>query len=71
MMTSRTIGCDGLDELPERKPHEQPVDYLLVMRVSLRADQVYDIEANDDAFCEQIRAKIGAPVKWLSLEVVK
>jgi len=70
-MTQRTIGCDGLDELPERRPHEQPVDYLLVMRVSLRADQVADIEANDDAFCEQIREKIGAPVKWLSLEVVK
>jgi hypothetical protein len=70
-MTSRTIGADGLDELPERKPHEQPVDYLLVMRVSLRADQVADIEENDEAFCEQIRAKIGAPVKWLSLEVVK
>jgi hypothetical protein len=70
-MTSRTIGCDGLDELPERRPHEQPVDYLLVMRVSLRADQVADIEENEEVFCEQIRAKIGAPVKWLSLEVVK
>lgn len=70
-MTQRTIGCDGLDELPERRPHEQPVDYLLVMRVSLRGDQVADIEENDEAFCEQIRAKIGAPVKWLSLEVVK
>jgi hypothetical protein len=43
----------------------------MVMRVSLRADQVADIEENDEAFCEQIRAKIGAPVKWLSLEVVK
>jgi hypothetical protein len=70
-MTQRTIGCDGLDELPERRPHEQPVDYLMVMRVSLRADQVADIEENDEAFCEQIRLKIKAPVKWLSLEVVK
>jgi hypothetical protein len=43
-MTQRTIGCDGLDEPAPRKPHEQPVDYLLVMRVSLRADQVADIE---------------------------
>jgi hypothetical protein len=41
------------------------------MRVSLRADQVADIEENEEVFCEQIRAKIKAPVKWLSLEVVK
>lgn len=70
-MTSRTIGCDGLDELPDRRPHEQPVDYLLVMRVSLRADQVADIEENEEAFCEQIRAKIGAPVKWTNMAVVE
>ena len=70
-MTSRTIGCDGLDEPSPRKSHEQPVDYLLVMRVSLRADQVADIEENDEAFCEQIRAKIGAPVKWINMEVVE
>ena len=70
-MTSRTIGCDGLDELPERRPHEQPVDYLMVMRVSLRADQVADIEENEETFCEQIRAKIGAPVKWINMAVVE
>ena len=70
-MTQRTIGSDGLDEPLPRKPHEQPVDYLLVMRVSLNADQVADIEENEQSFCDQIRQKIGAPVKWLSLEVVK
>ena len=70
-MTSRTIGCDGLDEPSPRKSHEQPVDYLLVMRVSLRADQVADIEENEGAFCEQIRAKIGAPVKWINMAVVE
>ena len=70
-MTQRTIGCDGLDELPERRPHEQPVDYLLVMRVSLRPDQVYDIEENEGAFCEQIMEKIGAPVKWINMAVVE
>ena len=70
-MTQRTIGCDGLDELPERRPHEQPVDYLMVMRVSLRADQVADIEENEETFCEQIRVKIGAPVKWINMAVVE
>lgn len=70
-MTSRTIGADGLDELPERRPSDNPIDYLLVMRVSLNADQVADIEENEQSFCDQIRAKIKAPVKWLSLEVVK
>jgi hypothetical protein len=53
------------------KPSDKTVDYLLVMRLSLSADQVADIEENEEAFCEQIRAKIKAPVKWVSLEVVK
>jgi len=70
-MTQRTIGCDGLDELPERKPHEQPVEYLMVMRVSLRPDQVYDIEENEVEFCAQVGAKIGATVKWLNMAVVE
>jgi hypothetical protein len=70
-MTSRTIDESGRDEFKPRKPSEQPVDYLLVMRLSLDADQVYDIEENEEAFCEQIRQKIKAPVKWVSLEVVK
>jgi hypothetical protein len=53
------------------KPADKTVDYLLVMRLSLSADQVADIEENEEAFCEQIRQKIKAPVKWVSLEVVK
>jgi hypothetical protein len=70
-LTGRTIDESGRDELKPRKPAETPVDYLLVMRLSLSADQVADIEENEEAFCEQIRAKIKAPVKWVSLEVVK
>jgi hypothetical protein len=53
------------------KASEKAVDYLLVMRLSLSADQVADIEENEEAFCEQIRQKIKAPVKWVSLEIVK
>ena len=42
-MTSRTIGCDGLDELPERRPHEQPVEYLITLRARLTTDDVEDV----------------------------
>lgn len=70
-MTGRTIDETGRDEFKPRKPAETPVDYLLVMRLSLNADQVADIEENEEAFCQQIRTKIKAPVKWVSLEVVK
>jgi hypothetical protein len=41
------------------------------MRVSLRADQVAYIEENEVAFCAQIGAKIGAPVKWINMAVVE
>jgi hypothetical protein len=53
------------------KTSEIPVDYLLVMRLSLNADQVGDIEEDEEGFCEQIQQKIKAPVKWVSLEVIK
>jgi hypothetical protein len=70
-MTGRTIDESGRDEFKPRRPADDQVDYLLVMRLSLSADQVADIEEDEQAFCDQIRQKIKAPVKWVSLEVVK
>jgi len=70
-MTSRTIDYSGRDEFRHQRPSQQPVDYLLVMRLSLNTDQVGDIEEDEEGFCEQIRQKIKAPVKWVSLEVIK
>ena len=70
-MTGRTIDESGRDEFKPRKPAKRLVDYLLVMRLSLDGDQVADIEENEESFCEQIQQKIKAPVKWVSLEVVK
>jgi hypothetical protein len=70
-VSKRTLDASGRDELPKRRKVDMPVDYLLVMRVSLTADQVADIEHNEEAFCDQIKSKIKAEVRWLSLEVVK
>lgn len=69
-MSSRTIGPDGNDETRQR-PSEKPVDYLLVMRLTLRADQVADLDENEEAFCERVGNTFKMPVKWVSLEMVK
>jgi hypothetical protein len=70
-MTSRTIGCDGLDELPDRKPHEHPVEYLITLRAMLTTDVAGEFEDCDEVILRhpQKPALIRATV--LSAEVVK
>jgi hypothetical protein len=69
-MTGITIGPDGNTE-PRQRPSEKPVDYLLVMRLTLRADQVADLEENEEAFCERVGNTFKMPVRWVSLEVIR
>lgn len=69
-MSGITIGPDGNAE-PRQRPSEKPVDYLLVMRLTLRADQVADLEENEESFCERVGNTFRMPVKWVSLEVIR
>jgi hypothetical protein len=69
-MSGITIGPDGNVE-PRQRPSEKPVDYLLVMRLTLRADQVADLEENEEALCERVGNTFKMPVKWVSLEVIR
>lgn len=42
-MSQRTIECDGNDELRTR-PADKPVDYLIVLRAKLTAEQAAEFE---------------------------
>jgi len=46
-VSSRTIGPDGIDE--RTRTADKPVDYLIVLRASLNADQAAEFED-----CEEV-----------------
>ncbi|TXH43692.1 MAG: hypothetical protein E6Q97_33750 [Desulfurellales bacterium] len=46
-MTHRTIDSSGLDE--RKRPSDRPVDYLVVLRVALNAEQAAEFEE-----CEEL-----------------
>jgi hypothetical protein len=43
-MTSRTIDESGRDELKPRRPADEPVEYLIIMRAKLTAEQAAEFE---------------------------
>jgi len=47
-MSKRTLEADGNDSLPPR-PADKPVDYLIVLRASLNAEQAAEFED-----CEEV-----------------
>ena len=70
-MTSRTIGCDGLDEPSPRKSHEQPVDYLITLRARLTTDVAGEFEDCDEVILRHPHKPGLIRATVMSLEVVK
>jgi len=67
-MTSVIIGSDGNHE-PAQRPADKPVDYLIVLRASLNAEQAAEFEDCEEVILRHptkpalIRAKVkGAEV---------
>jgi len=46
-MSTRTIDSSGRDE-PAQRPADKPVDYLIVLRASLNAEQAAEFEDCDE-----------------------
>lgn len=70
-MTQRTIGADGLDELPERRPHEHPVEYLIIMRAKLTAEQAAEFEDCEELIVRHPKQPALFRALVISAEVVK
>ena len=64
-MTQIIIGADGNHE-PTQRPADKPVDYLIVLRASLNADQAAEFEECEEVIIRHpkrpslIRAKVEA-----------
>ena len=62
-MSQRTIGPDGIDE--RTRPADKPVDYLIVLRASLTAEQAAEFEDCEEVIIRHptkpalIRAKVN------------
>ena len=62
-MSQRTIGADGNDE--RTRPADKPVDYLIVLRASLTAEQAAEFEDCEEVILRHptkpalIRAKVN------------
>ena len=69
-ITKRIIGADGNDEPRDRHICET-VDYLLIARISLRPDQVFDLETDGSEWQVRLADTLGCPVKWSSIGTVE
>lgn len=70
-MSGRTIGSDGLDEPAPRKPHEQPVEYLIIMRAKLTAEQAAEFEDCEELIVRHPKQPALFRALVISAEVVK
>ena len=70
-MTSRTIGCDGLDEPSPRKSHEQPVEYLIIMRAKLTAEQAAEFEDCEELIVRHPKQLASFRALVISAEVAR
>jgi hypothetical protein len=69
-ITKRTIGADGNDEPRDRHICET-VDYLLIARISLRLDQVFDFETKENVLKRKLAETLECPVKWSSIGTIE
>lgn len=70
-MSGRTIGSDGLDEPAPRRPHEQPVDYLIVLRAKLTAEQAAEFEVCDEVILRHPKQPVLIRAQVRGAEVIE
>ena len=70
-MTGRTIDESGRDVLKTRKTHEQPVEYLIIMRAKLTAEQAAEFEDCEELIVRHPKRPACFRALVISAEVAK
>jgi hypothetical protein len=70
-MTSRTIDESGRDELKPRRLVDEPVEYLIIMRAKLTAEQAAEFEDCEELIVRHPKQPALFRALVISAEVVK
>ena len=70
-MTSRTIDESGRDEFKPRRPADESVEYLIVMRAKLTAEQAAEFEDCEELIVRHPKQPALFRAMVISAEVIK